>query len=75
MQYNIITATSTQTKTVNAVKGPLIQTKSKGLVTLYNYNSTTPQKLLAGTRLSDSNNLVYRTTSTVIIPGMKNLSD
>ncbi len=75
LQYNIITATSTQTKTVNAVKGPLIQTKSKGLVALYNYNSTTPQKLLAGTRLSDSNNLVYRTTSTVIIPGMKNLSD
>jgi hypothetical protein len=75
LQYNIIVATSTQTQTVNAVKGPLIQTKAKGLVTLYNFNSTSPQKILAGTRLSDSNNSVYRTTSTVIIPGMKNLSD
>lgn len=75
LQYSIIVATSTQTQTVNATKGPLIQTKAKGTVTLYNFNSTTPQKILAGTRLSDSNNLVYRTTSTVIIPGMKNLSD
>lgn len=71
LQYEILTATTTLSKDVPYKKGALIETKAKGIVTLYNANSTSSQKILAGTRLSTTDGLVYRTSSTIVIPGMK----
>ncbi len=69
--YQVVTINYDEFKTVPATDGPLVQTKSKGTVTLYNNFSTTTQKILAGTKLTSSKNLVYKTTWSVVIPGRK----
>lgn len=69
--YQVITAPGEFSKTITAEDGPLIQRKAKGTVTLYNSYSVTAQKLLAGTRLSKKDGLVYRIVSSITIPGKK----
>lgn len=65
--YDVVSISTTSVKTVPAVDGPTIETKAKGSVTLYN-EQTVQQKILAGTRLSNSQGLIYRTAATVVIP-------
>lgn len=65
-RYNGIASTS-----IPASDGPVISTKSTGTVTLYNYFATEGQRLIAGTRLSNDNGMIYRLTSSVFIPGYK----
>lgn len=48
-----------------------LSTKAKGTVTLYNEYSTSEQKLLINTRLSDDEGLIYMTDKAVTIPGYK----
>ncbi len=48
-----------------------VSIKAVGSVTLYNVFGATPQKLLAGTFLSDENGKAYKTNSIVTIPGYK----
>jgi hypothetical protein len=71
LSYEVISASDSESQTISAVKGPLVQTKAKGTVILYNNYSATAQTLVAGTRLASTNGLVYRTTGTIIIPGKK----
>jgi len=48
-----------------------VSIKSKGSITLYNEFSSTPQKLLAGTFISDNDGKTYKTDSVITIPGYK----
>lgn len=43
--------------------------KAKGKITLYNENSDKPEKIIAGTFISDENGKTYKTDTTVSIPG------
>lgn len=69
--YEVITVSDTAIQTIVATTGPSIQTKSKATVIIYNNYSTSTQILVAGTRLADPNGLIYRTSSSVNIPGKK----
>ena len=71
LTYQIMTVTLDDTKTIPATDGPLIQTKAKGTITLYNNYSSTTQKILAGTRILSNKNLIYKTTWSITIPGKK----
>jgi len=73
LRYEIVTTTLTEHDTVPFSLGPLIQTKAKGTVYLYNEQSIS-QRIVAGTRLSNTKNLIYRTTSTITIPAGKVVS-
>ena len=72
--YQVVTLSDEASKPITATSGPLIQTKAKGTVTLYNSYSTTTQKIVAGTRLVNNSGLVYKTLTTVTIPGKKMVS-
>jgi hypothetical protein len=69
--YQIITISDQLSRTIPATDGPLIQTKAKGAVTLYNAFSSTTQRIVAGTRLSSNDGLVYKTATSVTIPAKK----
>lgn len=68
--YGVVTATESLVQAVPATDGPLLESKAKGTIVLYN-GQAMPQKIVAGTRLSNSKGLIYRTTTTVTIPQMK----
>lgn len=68
--YEVITVSESASQTIPAADGPLIQTKAKGTITFYNVQ-TTQQKIVAGTRLSNTAGLIYRTSATIIIPPAK----
>ena len=70
LSYEVLTAKSTATSTVPAIKGPLLQTKSKGIATIFNKNNLN-QVLVAGTRISNTDGLVFRTTKTITVPAQK----
>jgi hypothetical protein len=69
--YEVVTVTSSSTQRIPATKGPLVQTKARGTVIIYNNYSQTAQALVAGTRVATPDGLVYRTTSSVTVPGKK----
>lgn len=71
LTYQVITLTSEANKLIEAIEGPLVQTKAKGTVTIYNSHSTTSQKIVAGTRISNNSGLVYRTLTSIVVPGKK----
>ncbi len=71
LTYDMITVSNSLTQNIPATKGPSIQTKAKGVAVIYNNYSASSQSLVAGTRLAGSNGLIYRTTSTVSVPGKK----
>ncbi len=73
LSYQSITVSDKIVQSIPATKGPLIQTKAKGSVTLYNNFSASSQVLVAGTRISSPDGLIYRTSTTVNIPGKKTL--
>ncbi len=71
LNYEVISASHEITETVSASKGSIIQTKSKGIMTVFNNHSSSTQVLVAGTRISNQSGLVYRTTKTITVPGKK----
>ncbi|MEY2664445.1 MAG: hypothetical protein RIT04_253 [Candidatus Parcubacteria bacterium] len=71
LSYEVITATKDMYATIPSVPGPAILKKATGTVTLYNKYSATPQKIVAGTRLSNTKGLIYRTQTAVTIPAMR----
>lgn len=71
INYDVISVSDTAKQTISAIKGPLIQTKAKGTATIYNNYSSSTQILVAGTRLANPDGLIYRTVSTVSVPGKK----
>ncbi len=71
LAYQIVTISSEANKPIVAVDGPLVQTKAKGTIVLFNSFSSTTQKIVAGTRLTKDNGLIYKTLTTVSVPGKK----
>ncbi len=71
LNYDVISVSASSSQTVAATKGPKIQTKAKGTVVIYNNHSATTQSLVAGTRIVTPDGLVYRTISTISVPGKK----
>ncbi len=71
--YRVVTEHDSDHKIITAADGPLIQTKAKGTMTLYNEQAV-QQKILAGTRLANLQGLIYRTTATVTIPAKKTVA-
>lgn len=65
--YIVATTTGTADQTVPATEGPLIETKAKGTVAFFN-GQTTQQKIVAGTRIANSDGDIYRTSATIVIP-------
>ena len=67
--YEVVSLSGTASTTVAANQGSFTQTKAQGSITLYNSFSSQSQKIVAGTRLANNSGLVYRLTSSVIVPG------
>jgi hypothetical protein len=70
LTYEVITMKATQSVTVPAADGPVISVKAGGKVNLYNAYSASSIRLIAGTRISGDSGLIYRLTSSVVIPGL-----
>ncbi len=73
--YEVITVKSSATTTVPATNGPVTNTKATGKVTFYNNYSSQSVRLIAGTRLSRDDGLVYRLSSSIVIPGYTKTGD
>lgn len=69
--YEVVTVADEVHQTIPATSGPVVQTKAKGTAVIYNNYSSVAQTLVAGTRLSDSHGLIYRTSTTISVPGKK----
>jgi len=67
--YETISLSGTASTTVPATQGSFTQTKAQGSITLYNSYSSQSQKIVAGTRITNNSGLIYRLTSSVIVPG------
>lgn len=65
----IFTETTTDQKTFEAVGEKDVSTKARGVVTVYNSYSSSPQPLVANTRLQSANGGIYRTLRDVQVPG------
>ncbi len=74
LTYETVTVVGTASTTVVATLGAAVETKAAGSVTMYNSYSAQAQRLVAGTRLSGASGLVYRLTSSVVIPGYSTAS-
>lgn len=69
LTYEIAAVKGSVSANVSATDGPAISTSAKGKVTLYNAYAAQPQRLIAGTRLSDESGRIYRIVSSISIPG------
>ena len=69
LAYSLITVKGTASTTIPAVDGPYTSTKAQGKVTLFDYYSSKPQRLIAGTRITDDTGRIYRLTNSIVIPG------
>ncbi|MCD6568786.1 hypothetical protein J7K70_01380 [bacterium] len=58
-------------KTIKSTGRGKDERKAKGTVTLYNAYSTSPQILVATTRLATPDNKIYRLDSRIVIPGAR----
>ncbi len=67
--YSTVTETGSASTSVPAALGSPVATKAQGTVTVYNAYSPQSQRLVAGTRLADDSGLIYRLTSSIVIPG------
>ncbi|MEK7463859.1 MAG: hypothetical protein AAB610_01920 [Patescibacteria group bacterium] len=69
--YEVVSVSDEAHQVIPATSGPAVQTKAKGTAVIYNNFSSTAQTLVAGTRLSNPDGLIYRTTVTISVPGKK----
>lgn len=69
LTYDVVTIKRSATTTVSSTNGPVTNTKAVGRVTFYNSYSNQSIRLIAGTRLSADNGLIYRLSSSIVIPG------
>ncbi len=69
LAYGTVTETGSLSATVPATIGASVETKAGGTVTIYNAYSQQSQRLVAGTRLANNSGLIYRLTSSIIVPG------
>lgn len=69
LSYEVVTVKGSASSTVPATDGPVVSTKATGKITLYNSFSAATVRLIAGTRFSNEAGLVYRLSSSLVIPG------
>jgi hypothetical protein len=69
VRYQLIPYHGAASTTLPAADGTFSSTKATGTVTLFNSYATQGQRLIAGTRFSDENGLIYRLQSSVVVPG------
>ncbi len=67
--YKTITVSDSESEIVKATAGPSIQKKAVGSFVLYNYYSTSPQTIIASTRIETPDGRIYRINNKTIIPG------
>lgn len=71
INFEIIMISDKKVKNINLKDTKDVSIKSKGSVTFYNEFSQTPQKILAGSFISDDNGKAYKLDQTITIPGYK----
>lgn len=71
LPFTVMSVEATEEKEFTFSDTKELSTKATGTVVLYNEYSSTAQKLLINTRLSDDDGLVYMTDKAVTIPGLK----
>jgi len=69
--YDLVALSGQASTTIPATQGSYTESKAQGSVTVYNAYSATSQRLVAGSRLSNNSGLVYRLTSSIIVPGYR----
>lgn len=69
INFEVMIVSDSESKDIVLTESENVSTKAKGVVTLYNENSTKPQNLLINTMLSDENGKAYQTDKAVTIPG------
>jgi hypothetical protein len=67
LSYEVVNFSDAATTTVPSTEGSAISIKAQGTITIYNDNSQA-QKLVAGSRLSNKDNNIYKLTSSVTVP-------
>lgn len=71
VDFEIMITSDKKIKNIILTEAKDVSLKAEGSIILYNEFSTTAQKIVAGTFLSDSEGKSYKTNSTVTIPGYK----
>lgn len=71
INFEIIMTSDKKVKSLILTDTKEVSLKSKGTVTFYNEFSATPQKIIAGSFVSDDDGKAYKIDKTIIIPGYK----
>lgn len=69
VRYEVIKVTKSETASVPASGEEEVELKSHGKVVIYNNFSTSPQRLIARTRLESPEGLIYRIPESIVVPG------
>lgn len=69
LSFDLVVISGEENKTVQATEQKNISQKATGKVRIYNNFSSSPQKLNIDTRLEGSNGKIYKTETSVIVPG------
>ncbi len=69
--YQVVSVSSTVTKTVPAGASAKVDKKATGTIIVYNNASDEPQKLIANTRFETADGKVFRIANPISIPGRK----
>ena len=69
LSYEVVTVKGSASSTIPATDGPQTSSKAIGKITLYNAYSGQTVRLIAGTRFVSDAGLIYRLSSSVVIPG------
>lgn len=67
--FEIMSVSDSEFKDIVLTNSKEVNDKAKGEIILYNEFSTTSQKIIAGSFVSDENGKTYKTDTTVLIPG------
>ncbi len=67
--FTVISITKDGAMSVVSTGQTTTQTKATGQIIVFNAYSSSPQKLIVGTRFSTPSGLIYRTTSAITVPG------
>lgn len=71
VDFEIMIISDSFSKNIILTEPKEVSIKAHGSITLYNEFGTTPQKITAGSFVSDENGKVYKTDETITIPGFK----
>lgn len=71
VEFEVMIMTDQKSKNIILTEPKEVSEKAKGGIILYNEFSTTPQKLAAGTFISDEKGFTYKIDNTITIPGYK----